>query len=473
MPNFIYNNTTLPYPKTNLAALPSGADPNEYVQDTDWNTLNQAVTDIKSVLRGSLWYGVAPQGSDPAPSGVNSYIWVGSTNTLNLKNGGTTVQFVPATRQIVAGTGLAGTGTLASDVTLSLATLSPSPAGTYPSATVTIDAYGRVTSASSGSAGTINTISKFTSTTAVGNSLLTDDGSTLSYNAGAWTMTAAGVGTTNRIVLNGASSGNTLNITASTGWWGISATSTDIHSIVGTRTLTASTQDSYSAVFGKSQGTMDATAGNVYNIGVWGLSTVTRSSGSGNVHNYGLSGRAGTENTDTNVYEQIGVNANGWGATGYSVGGSFRAGTVDTNGQIMAVYGQADVSGTGTGISAGIYGYARTGTKRLGVVGVAPTGGSTTNIGGYFRLGTYTESPPAGSWALYSDGDLFVNGVTTISSTLTIGGTGGPLWISGSGSPESVVTAPVGSLYSRTNGGASTTLYVKESGSGNTGWIAK
>lgn len=40
------------------------------------------------------------------------------------------------------------------------------------------------------------------------------------------------------------------------------------------------------------------------------------------------------------------------------------------------------------------------------------------------------------------------------------------------GSPEGVVTAPVGSTRFRTNGGASTTLYVKESGSGNTGWKA-
>jgi hypothetical protein len=43
----------------------------------------------------------------------------------------------------------------------------------------------------------------------------------------------------------------------------------------------------------------------------------------------------------------------------------------------------------------------------------------------------------------------------------------------GAGSPEGVVTAPVGAIYSRTDGGASTTLYVKESGAGNTGWIAK
>ena len=43
----------------------------------------------------------------------------------------------------------------------------------------------------------------------------------------------------------------------------------------------------------------------------------------------------------------------------------------------------------------------------------------------------------------------------------------------GSGSPEGVITAGVGSIYQRTNGGANTSLYVKESGSGNTGWIAK
>ncbi len=42
----------------------------------------------------------------------------------------------------------------------------------------------------------------------------------------------------------------------------------------------------------------------------------------------------------------------------------------------------------------------------------------------------------------------------------------------GTGTPESVVTAPVGSLWIRTNGGASTVLYVKESGTGNTGWRA-
>lgn len=44
---------------------------------------------------------------------------------------------------------------------------------------------------------------------------------------------------------------------------------------------------------------------------------------------------------------------------------------------------------------------------------------------------------------------------------------------SGTGTPEGAVTAPVGSMFLRTDGGAGTTLYVKESGAGDTGWIAK
>jgi hypothetical protein len=44
---------------------------------------------------------------------------------------------------------------------------------------------------------------------------------------------------------------------------------------------------------------------------------------------------------------------------------------------------------------------------------------------------------------------------------------------SGAGSPEGAITAPVGSMWLRTDGGAGTTLYIKETGTGNTGWAAK
>ena len=51
--------------------------------------------------------------------------------------------------------------------------------------------------------------------------------------------------------------------------------------------------------------------------------------------------------------------------------------------------------------------------------------------------------------------------------------TGGQIIKTGTGSPGGAVAAPVGSLFLRTDGGAGTVLYVKESGTGNTGWVAK
>lgn len=48
--------------------------------------------------------------------------------------------------------------------------------------------------------------------------------------------------------------------------------------------------------------------------------------------------------------------------------------------------------------------------------------------------------------------------------------------IVGRGAPENVVAAPVGVLYLRTDGGAKTTLYVKESATSSTdakGWVGK
>ena len=49
----------------------------------------------------------------------------------------------------------------------------------------------------------------------------------------------------------------------------------------------------------------------------------------------------------------------------------------------------------------------------------------------------------------------------------------GPMIIGGLGSPESVVSAAVGSIFLRSDGGSNTSLYVKESGSSNVGWVPK
>lgn len=46
-------------------------------------------------------------------------------------------------------------------------------------------------------------------------------------------------------------------------------------------------------------------------------------------------------------------------------------------------------------------------------------------------------------------------------------------FVKGYGTPENNIAAGVGSVYLREDGGASATLYIKESGTGDTGWVAK
>lgn len=45
-------------------------------------------------------------------------------------------------------------------------------------------------------------------------------------------------------------------------------------------------------------------------------------------------------------------------------------------------------------------------------------------------------------------------------------------WLAGTGSPEGAVVAAIGSMWSRTDGSTDTALYRKETGTGNTGWVA-
>ena len=69
-------------------------------------------------------------------------------------------------------------------------------------------------------------------------------------------------------------------------------------------------------------------------------------------------------------------------------------------------------------------------------------------------------------------GDLTVTGDVTVGGNDLLLGTSKSL-TRGSGSPEGAVTAPIGAIYERTDGSANSTIYFKESGSGNTGWVAQ
>jgi hypothetical protein len=100
-----------------------------------------------------------------------------------------------------------------------------------------------------------------------------------------------------------------------------------------------------------------------------------------------------------------------------------------------------------------------------------------------FKNLTGAPAMESGYTGVYSTsaGLTFVDSVSSrniISSEYT-GGTAFPGSVTstyqryGSGTPEGSVTAPVGAVYHRTDGGASTSFYVKESGTGDTGWVAQ
>lgn len=98
----------------------------------------------------------------------------------------------------------------------------------------------------------------------------------------------------------------------------------------------------------------------------------------------------------------------------------------------------------------------------------------------FYGRNTYTSSslrPVFAAFAPASNPQTNPLGWTTALSDLGVlfasNGNLTARWTSGVGSPQNVVTAPPGSLYTNTSGGAGTTLYVKESGTGNTGWVAK
>ena len=104
--------------------------------------------------------------------------------------------------------------------------------------------------------------------------------------------------------------------------------------------------------------------------------------------------------------------------------------------------------------------YAGAITPRVVYLGADDVGATNNTVIYALANGDALHSTTGTGKHIFDQG-LYVNGAGTVKI------------LSGSGSPETQITAAVGSLYLRTNGGANTTLYVKESGTGNTGWVAK
>ena len=125
---------------------------------------------------------------------------------------------------------------------------------------------------------------------------------------------------------------------------------------------------------------------------------------------------------------------------------------------------------------------------------ITATGGGTIGavqvIPGVFTdcdTGVVFDDGGAGAATFTETGSLMVAGgvidattaawdITVATVYLRVGSnacTFGPQMIAGNGDPEGAVTARIGSMFQRLDGGAATTLYIKESGVGNVGWVAK
>jgi hypothetical protein len=121
------------------------------------------------------------------------------------------------------------------------------------------------------------------------------------------------------------------------------------------------------------------------------------------------------------------------------------------NGANTATRFRVDNDGNCFGLDGIFCGYAGFGSGSNGI-----------KIGSGLRI----KNPVDGEMLLQNDSanDFF---------KIHFGTTSKPAVCQGAGTPEGAVTAPIGSIFMRSDGSTGTSFYVKESGTGNTGWIAK
>lgn len=161
--------------------------------------------------------------------------------------------------------------------------------------------------------------------------------------------------------------------------------------------------------------------------------------------------------TGTTLYiKETGVGNTGWVAV--SAGGATTwatPGTIGSTTRNTGAFTTLSVTGQFSSTLA-------TGTAPLSVLSTTKVPNLNSDLldggdwGAPIAIGTTTPAPGT---------------FTTLTATTAI--VQGPCkYVSGAGSPEGVVTAPVCSEYHRTDGASGTTAYSKEAGTGNVGWAA-
>ena len=113
----------------------------------------------------------------------------------------------------------------------------------------------------------------------------------------------------------------------------------------------------------------------------------------------------------------------------------------------------------------------RTGTSLRWLFGASSTAESGSDAGSDFRLRRYNDAGAGVSdpFFVWRNTGKVTFGDVGASAGLEYG-TSGPRDMVGTGSPEGVVTAPVGSTWRDTNATTGAIKWIKASGTGNTGW---
>jgi len=185
-------------------------------------------------------------------------------------------------------------------------------------------------------------------------------------------------------------------------------------------------------------------------------------------------------NVDNNV-DTLQVSG-GAAISGALVSFNIRRGTGSPEGVVNATLGTI-YQRTDGGTSTSVY-IKETNTGTTGWTAIAPgssgSGGTslTGGISGRAAIWSGTTNISASSTIIESSGRVLIGGSDNGSDKLQVTGSAGISgWMvstnikRGVGSPEGFVTGNIGDMYQRTDGVVGGTIYMKETGSGNTGWI--
>lgn len=147
--------------------------------------------------------------------------------------------------------------------------------------------------------------------------------------------------------------------------------------------------------------------------------------------------------------------------------------------RVKDYYGSGSISTSGS-VNAGALAYFGWGTNKSVT--------RDTGVDGQFNITNYAGTAGVG-FDFATDGTLKIRNraqnadaaiaVSTVSASGNVAGASyvrtadaGRFITWGTGSPEGVLVGSVGAVFLRTDGGAATTMYIKQTGTGNTGWTA-